>query len=93
MCASELLPTEDQVNEEKYRVCRGWTWYRSGISTGSCALHEHGIDADVIMGSRTKDLLFYIDEMKAVAGNVSVTTDDGTYGFHGNGCQQLEDDW
>ena len=53
-------------------------------------LHEHGIDADVIMGSRTKDLLFYIDEMKAVAGNVYVTTDDGTYGFHGNGCQQLE---
>ena len=37
-----------------------------------------------------KDLLFYIDEMKAVAGNVYVTTDDGTYGFHGNGCQQLE---
>mgnify|MGYP000503151380 CR=1 FL=1 len=27
-------------------------------------LHEHGIDADVIMGSRTKDLLFYMDEMK-----------------------------
>ena len=53
-------------------------------------LHEHGIDADVIMGSRTKDLLFYMDEMKAVAGNVYVCTDDGTYGFHGNGCQQLQ---
>ena len=53
-------------------------------------LHEHGIDADVIMGSRTKDLLFYMDEMKAVAGNVYVTTDDGSFGFHGNGCQQLE---
>ena len=53
-------------------------------------LHEHGVDVDVIMGSRTKDLLFYIDEMKAVAKNVYVTTDDGTYGFHGNGCGQLE---
>ena len=53
-------------------------------------MHEHGVDVDVIMGSRTKDLLFYIDEMKAVAKNVYVTTDDGTYGFHGNGCQQLE---
>ena len=53
-------------------------------------LHEHGVDADVIMGSRTKDLLFYIDEMKAVAGNVYVTTDDGTYGFHGMGTNQLQ---
>ena len=42
------------------------------------------------MGSRTKDLLFYIDEMKAVAKNVYVATDDGSYGFHGNGCAQLE---
>lgn len=31
-----------------------------------------------------------MDEMKAVAGNVYVCTDDGTYGFHGNGCQQLQ---
>ena len=29
--------------------------------------------------------------MKAVAKNVYVTTDDGTYGFHGNGCGQLEE--
>jgi ferredoxin--NADP+ reductase len=53
-------------------------------------LHEHGVDADVIMGSRTKDLLFYIDEMKSVAGNVYVTPDDGTYGFHGMGTDQLK---
>ena len=53
-------------------------------------LHEHGVDCDVIMGSRTKDLLFYIDEMKAVAGNVYVTTDDGSYGFHGMGTNQLQ---
>ena len=32
-------------------------------------LHEHGVDVDVIMGSRTKELLFYIDEMKAVSKN------------------------
>lgn len=53
-------------------------------------LHEHGVEADVIMGSRTKDLLFYIDEMKAVAKNVYVTTDDGTFGFHGMGTNQLQ---
>ncbi len=53
-------------------------------------LHEHGVEADVIMGSRTKDLLFYMDEMKAVAKNVYVTTDDGTFGFHGMGTNQLQ---
>ncbi len=53
-------------------------------------LHEHGVDATVIMGSRTKDLLFYIDEMKAVAKEVYVTTDDGTYGFSGMGTDQLK---
>ncbi len=53
-------------------------------------LHEHGVKADVIMGSRTKDLLFYIDEMKAVADNVYVTTDDGSFGFHGMGTDQLK---
>ena len=53
-------------------------------------LHEHGVEVDVIMGCRTKDLLFYIDEMKAVAKNVYVATDDGSYGFHGNGCAQLQ---
>ena len=54
-------------------------------------LHKHGIKADVIMGSRTKDLLFYIDEMKAVADNVYVTTDDGSFGFHGMGTDQLKE--
>ena len=53
-------------------------------------LHEHGVEATVIMGSRTKDLLFYIDEMKAVAKEVYVTTDDRTYGFHGMGTDQLK---
>ena len=49
------------------------------------------MDVDVIMGSRTKDLLFYVDEMKAVAGNLYVTTDDGSFGFHGVGTAQLEE--
>ena len=53
-------------------------------------LKEHGVEADVIMGSRTKNLLFFIDEMKSVAKNVYVTTDDGSYGFHGMGTNQLQ---
>ena len=36
-----------------------------------------------IMGARTKDLLFWEDKMRALADEVFVTTDDGSYGHHG----------
>ena len=90
-CPSELCQEENLEETKKKNI----VFIAGGLGTAPVYpqvkwLHEHGIDADVIMGSRTKDLLFYIDEMKAVAGNVYVTPDDGTYGFHGNGCQQLE---
>lgn len=45
--------------------------------------HENGIDVDVIVGSRNKELLILEDEMKNVAGNLYVSTDDGSYGFNG----------
>ncbi|MBR1450872.1 MAG: sulfide/dihydroorotate dehydrogenase-like FAD/NAD-binding protein [Lachnospiraceae bacterium] len=54
-------------------------------------LHEHGVDADVIVGCKTKDLLILEDEMKAVAGNLYVTTDDGSYGRSGMVTQTLKD--
>ena len=89
-CPSEFV--EEDIEELKKKKM---VFVAGGVGTAPVYpqvkwLHEHGIDADVIMGSRTKDLLFYMDEMKAVAGNVYVCTDDGTYGFHGNGCQQLQ---
>ncbi|WP_278683202.1 sulfide/dihydroorotate dehydrogenase-like FAD/NAD-binding protein [Paraclostridium bifermentans] len=54
-------------------------------------LKENGIEADVIVGSRTKDLLIFEDEMKKVAGNLYVCTDDGTYGFNGRVTDCLKD--
>ena len=42
-------------------------------------LRAHGIDAYVIVGSKNKDLLILEDQMRAVAGNLYVTTDDGSY--------------
>lgn len=54
-------------------------------------LHNHGVDADVIIGSKTKDLLIYEDEMKAVAGNLYITTDDGSYGRSGMVTKVIED--
>lgn len=54
-------------------------------------LHENGVDADVIVGAKTKDLLILEDEMKAVAGNLYVTTDDGSYGRSGMVTQTIKD--
>ena len=42
-------------------------------------MREHGIDADVIEGAKTKSLLILEEELRAVAGNLYVTTDDGSY--------------
>lgn len=54
-------------------------------------LNEHGVKSTVIMGSRTKDLLFYLEEMEAVADELYIATDDGTYGFHGMVTNQLQE--
>lgn len=53
-------------------------------------LHEHGIEADVIVGSKTKDMLILEDEMKAVAGNYYPCTDDGSYGHAGMVTTKVE---
>lgn len=54
-------------------------------------LHEQGVEADVIIGAKTKDLLIYEKDMEAVAGNLYVTTDDGSYGRSGMVTQTLKD--
>ena len=54
-------------------------------------LHEHGIDADVIIGAKTKDLVILEDEMKAVAGNLYITTDDGSYQRKGMVTEVIKD--
>jgi len=54
-------------------------------------LHERGVNADVIVGSKTKNLLILEKEMEAVAGNLYVTTDDGSYGRSGMVTQTIKD--
>jgi len=90
-CPSELCLEENLEETKKKKI----VFIGGGLGTAPVYpqvkwLKEHGVDADVIIGYRNKDLLFYEDEMRAVAKNLYVTTDDGSYGFHGNGCQQLQ---
>lgn len=54
-------------------------------------LMEHDIKVDVIVGTKSKDTLILEDEMKAVAGNLYVATDDGSYGYKGMVTNLLKD--
>lgn len=54
-------------------------------------LHEHGIEADVILGAKTESMVILEKELEAVAGNLYVTTDDGSYGRSGMVTKVLED--
>ncbi|CUU45909.1 sulfide/dihydroorotate dehydrogenase-like FAD/NAD-binding protein [Clostridium beijerinckii] len=54
-------------------------------------MHEHGIAVDVILGSRNKDLLIYEEKLNKAAGNLYVTTDDGSYEFKGTGSDMLKE--
>lgn len=53
-------------------------------------LKEQGVEADVVIGAKTKDLFTYVDEMRSV-GNVYLCTDDGSEGFHGMVTGLMED--
>lgn len=92
-CPSDLI--EEDVEELKKKKI---VFVAGGVGTAPIYpqvkwLHEHGVDCDVIMGSKTKDLLILVEEMRKVATNLYVTTDDGTYGFHGMGTNQLQELW
>lgn len=54
-------------------------------------LHAHDIQADVIMGAKTKDMLILEDQMRQAAAQVHIATDDGSCGTHGMVTTVLED--
>ena len=88
---SELCVEENLEETKKKKI----VFIAGGVGTAPIYpqvkwLKEHGVETTVIMGSRTKDLLFYVDEMREVATQLCVTTDDGSYGFHGMGTNQLQ---
>ena len=82
-CPSEM--TKENIDELKNKKI---LFVAGGVGTAPVYpqvkwLHEHGVAADVIVGAKTKDLLILEKEMASVAGNLYVTTDDGSYGRSG----------
>ena len=47
-------------------------------------LKRLGIAVDMICGFRSKDIVIMEDEFRAASDNLYITTDDGSYGRHGN---------
>ena len=90
-CPSEFVEEEMEALKKKKML-----FVAGGVGTAPVYpqvkwLHERGIDADVIVGAKTKDLLILEEEMKNVAGNLYVTTDDGSYGRSGMVTKTITD--
>ena len=90
-CPSELVEEDlEDLKKEKILFVAG------GVGTAPVYpqvkwMKEHGVDVDVIIGARTKDILILEDEMRKVAANLYIATDDGSYEFKGNGCDKIKD--
>lgn len=90
-CPSEFVNEDpEELKKEKVLFVAG------GVGTAPVYpqvkwLHEHDIDADVIVGAKTKDLIILEKEMEAVAGNLYITTDDGSYGRSGMVTKVIDD--
>lgn len=90
-CASEFVGEDiEELKKKKMLFVAG------GVGTAPVYpqvkwLHAHGIDVDVIVGAKTKDMLILEKEMEAVAGNLYVTTDDGSYGRSGMVTQTIKE--
>lgn len=90
-CPSELVHEEiSSLKQKKILFVAG------GVGTAPVYpqvkwLREKGVEADVIVGAKTKSLLILEKEMEAVAGNLYVTTDDGSYGRSGMVTQTITD--
>ncbi len=90
-CPSEFISEDLEVLKNRKML-----FVAGGVGTAPVYpqvkwLHERGIDADVIVGTKTKDLLILEEEMKEAAGNLYITTDDGSYGRSGMVTQTITD--
>lgn len=54
-------------------------------------LKERGVDVDVIIGAKNKEMMILEDKIAEYADNVYPTTDDGSYGFSGMVTDRLKD--
>lgn len=57
----------------------------------SNVVKEYGLDLNILLGVETKKSLVLEKEFRALNGKVMVSTDNGTYGYHGLVTEMLKD--
>ena len=78
--------------EGKKKVCVVGGGVGCAIALPSAAaFKEAGAEVTVIIGFRNKDIVILDEEFKAVADNLILMTDDGSYGRHGLVTQPLKE--
>ena len=78
--------------EGKKKVCVVGGGVGCAIALPSAAaFKEAGAEVTVIIGFRSKDIVILEEEFKAVADNLIMMTDDGSYGRHGLVTQPLQE--
>ncbi len=78
--------------EGKKKVCVVGGGVGCAIALPSAAaFKEAGAEVTVIIGFRSKDIVILEEEFKAVADNLILMTDDGSYGRHGLVTQPLQE--
>ena len=87
---SELLDMSDEELRQKKIL-----FIAGGVGTAPVYpqvkwLHSKGINTDVLIGTRTKDMLIYHDKMMPIAQNVYLASDDGTVGEKGRVTDVLQ---
>ena len=78
------LGNPSEIENFGHVVCVGGGFGTAPLYPIVKALKEAGNKVTVILGYRNKSLIIMEDEMKAIADEVVVMTDDGSYGRHGN---------
>ena len=89
-CASEFVKEDLEVLKNKKILFVAGGVGAAPVYPQVKWLHEKGIQADVIVGAKTKDMLILEKEMAAVAGNYYPCTDDGSYGHAGMVTSKIE---
>jgi dihydroorotate dehydrogenase electron transfer subunit len=62
-----------------------------GVGTAAVMPLIRDTGADTIIGARNKKEVIMEDEIKKYSKNVWVSTDDGSYGYHGNAVQLMKE--
>lgn len=80
----------EKLKEKKILLAGGGVGVAPLIPQGRW-LKKHGIDFDIVTGSKSKEFVILEDRFKELSDFVFIATDDGSYGFHGMVTDAIEE--